>query len=75
MKPPGMTANTSSRFLIRSHPGAADKGGSSGLGVLAIGAVGTPPPDHTPTVAVQPLGTSDATPSSAATVADGATAA
>src|SRR5208283_5394246 len=30
-----------------------DKGDSSGLGVLAIGAVGTPPPDHTPTVAVQ----------------------
>lgn len=56
-------------------PQAADKGGSSGHGVPAIGALETPQPDHSPTVAVQPISTAGATPSIAATVADRSTVA
>ena len=57
-------------------PQAADEGGSSSHGVLAIGAVGTPQPEsESPAMPVQPISTSDATPSIAATAADGATAA
>ena len=40
-----------------------------------IGAAGTPQPDHSPTQAAEPMSTSDATPSIAATAADGAAAA
>jgi hypothetical protein len=54
---------------------AADKGGSSGHGVLAIGALGNPQPDQSPAVVAQPISTADATVSIAATAADGATAA
>jgi hypothetical protein len=43
-------------------------------GMLATDAMGTPQPDQSPSVAGQPLSTSDATPSIAATAADGATA-
>ena len=65
--------------MTRSRPRrptkAADKGGSAGLGVLAIGAMGTPHPDSSPAVAAQPISTADATPSVAAAAADGSTAA
>jgi len=56
-------------------PQAADKGGSSRRGMPAIGALGTPQPDHRPAVAARPISTSDTTSPIAATAADGATAA